>query len=78
MGKFEQRLKQLEQRTGTTPGPRLIYLTNLEPDEPEETPYLIKLSSHIWAHVFGAPLSDDEIRNLREEYSDKGGYQNES
>jgi hypothetical protein len=55
---------------GVQPGPRLIYLTpNLELDEPEETPYLVKLSSDVWAHVFGAPLSDEEIRNLRKEYN---------
>jgi len=58
-GRFEQRIERLEQRMGVKPGPRLIYLMpNLEPDEPEETPYLVKLSSDVWAHVFGAPLSD--------------------
>lgn len=70
-GRFEQRIERLEQRMGVKPGPRLIYLMpNLEPDEPEETPYLVKLSSDVWAHVFGAPLSDEEIRNLREEYAE--------
>jgi hypothetical protein len=65
--------KRLEQRMGVKPGPRLIYLTpNLGPDELEESPYLVKLSSDLWAHVFGAPLSDEEIRKLREKYSEEG------
>lgn len=47
---------------GLKPGPRLIYLTpNLEAEEGEETPYCVKLSSEVWAHVFGRPLSNDEV-----------------
>jgi hypothetical protein len=72
LNSFHRRIERLEQRMGVKPGPRLIYLTpNLEPDEPEESPYLVKLSSDVWAHVFGAPLSDEEIRNLREEYNEE-------
>ena len=53
--------------------PRLIYITpDLQRNELEESPYLVKLSSGVWAHVFGAPLSDEEIRKLREEYSEEG------
>ena len=46
------------------PGPRVIYLTPwLDADEPEESPYLVKLSAALWAHVFGAPLSEAEARH---------------
>jgi|SoiMethySBSTD1v2_1073268.scaffolds.fasta_scaffold1946411_2 hypothetical protein len=69
MNALARRLERLERRTTVKVGPRLIYITpNLEPHELEESPYLVKLSSDLWAHVFGAPLNDDEIRKLREEY----------
>jgi hypothetical protein len=51
------------------PGPRLIYLMpNLEAEEGEETPYCVKLSSEVWAHVFGRPLSSDEVKKLKAEF----------
>ena len=60
--------KRLEQRMRVKPGRRLIYLMpNLELDEPEETPYLIKLSSDVWVNVFGPPLTGEEIQALRDE-----------
>ena len=63
----------MEQRTQIKQGRRLIYITpNLQPDELQESAYLIKLSSDVWARVFGDPLSDEEIRKLREEYSEEG------
>jgi hypothetical protein len=69
MNTLERRLERLERRTDIKSGPRIIYLTqNLEHDEPEESPYLVKLSSDLWANVFGAPLSEAEIRQLRENY----------
>ena len=71
IGRFEQRIERLEGRIGVKPGPRLIYVTNLEPDEPEESPFLIKLSSELWANVFGAPLTDkEEIRALKERFGE--------
>jgi len=69
---LERRLQRLEQRTQIKHGCRLIYISpNLQPDELQKSAYLIKLSSDLWAHVFGAPLSDEEIRKLREEYSEE-------
>ena len=69
MNALERRLKRLEQRTEIKPGPRVIYLTPwLDADEPEESPYLVKLSADRWAHVCGAPLSEAEARQLRENY----------
>jgi len=69
MNALERRLERLERRTEIKAGPRIIYFApNFEPDDLEESPYLIKLSSDVWAHVFGSPLSDQEIRKLREDY----------
>jgi hypothetical protein len=53
--------------------PRIIYFTNIGDDDDEETPYSVKLSSDEWAFVFGEPLSEDEIRSLRDEFS-KGTF----
>jgi len=48
---------------GVKPGPRLIYMTpNLEDGDGEATPYQFKISSEVWASVFGGPLTDEEIR----------------
>jgi hypothetical protein len=70
MTALERRLERLEQRMEIKPGPRVIYLTPwLDADEPEESPYLVKLSADLWAHVCGAPLSEGEIRKLREQYN---------
>jgi hypothetical protein len=69
MARFKRRLDRLEQRIAVKPGPRLIYLMpNLEADEGEETPYCVKLSSEVWAHVFGRPLSSDEVKKLKAEF----------
>jgi hypothetical protein len=72
MGRFEQRVTRLEQRMGTKPGPRLIYLTpNLQGDKASETPYAVKISSEVWAHVLGnsGPFTKEEIDRLRETYA---------
>jgi hypothetical protein len=67
MSGFEKRIERLEKQTGVKPGPRLIYITpNLEDDDSEETPYSIKLSPGVWAEICGAPLSEEEIRSLKE------------
>ena len=74
MGRFEQRLTRIEQRMGTKHGPRLIYLTpNLEGDKAEETPYAVKISSEVWAHVLGnsGPFTDEEIDRLRKTYAEE-------
>lgn len=66
MGSLEQRLARLEQRVEVKPGPRLIYLMpNLEDADGEETPHQFRISSGVWASVFGGPLTDEEIRKLR-------------
>ena len=74
MGRFEQRVTQLEKRMGTKHAPRLIYLTpNLEGDKAKETSYAVKISSEVWAHVLGnsGPFTDEEIDRLREEYAEE-------
>ena len=49
---------------GRKHGQRLIYvMPNLEEGECEETPYMVKISSDLWAHVFGGPLTDKESRS---------------
>ena len=69
MSRTEQRLQRLERRMALKPGPRVIYLMpNLEADEGEETPYCVKLSSEVWAHVSGRPLSTEEVKKLKEEF----------
>ena len=66
MSNLYRRIERLEQRMGVKPGPRLIYLTpNLEDADAEETPYQFRISSGVWASVFGGPLTDEEIRKLR-------------
>jgi hypothetical protein len=49
-------------------------MPNLEADEGEETAYCVKLSSEVWLHVFGRPLSSDEVKKLKAEF----GRSNES
>jgi hypothetical protein len=58
---------------GTKHAPRLIYLTpNLEGDDTEETAYSVKISSEVWAHVFGTgPSTTEEVDKLREEYAEE-------
>jgi len=69
IGRFKQRLQRLERRMGVKPGPRLIYLApNLEASEGEETPYFVKLSSEVWAHVFDRPLSSVEVKKIKDEF----------
>ena len=42
-----------------------------------KTRCLVKISSGVWAHVFGAPLSDKEIHRLRDDYA-KNHTENEA
>jgi hypothetical protein len=39
----------------------------LEEGVGEETPYFVKLSSEVSAHVFGRPLSTEEVKKLKDE-----------
>ena len=72
MNTLERKVKRLEQRMGVKPGPRMIYLTpNLEDADGEETPYQFRISSGVWASVFGEPLTDEEIHKLREEHNEE-------
>ena len=51
MNALARRIERLERRTTVKVGPRLIYITpNLEPDELEESPYLVNFLS-MRAHV---------------------------
>jgi len=69
MKNLDRRVEWLEEKLGARPGPRLIYLMpNLELDEPDETPHLVKLSSDIWANIYGAPLNADERQALKHEF----------
>ena len=73
MNNLDRRIERLEKMARVKQGPRLIYIgPNLEDGEGEETPYMVKISSELWAHVFGAPLSVEEIRKLREERKTEG------
>ena len=79
MTDLDRRIERLERRTGVKCGPRTIYITpNLESEDPEETPYLVKLSTDLWANVYGEPLSDDGVRKLRQEYKQDHPKQFES
>jgi hypothetical protein len=69
MNALERRVDRLERRTEIKPGSRIIYLTpNLDSEEPEESPSLVKLSPDVWAHIAGAPLNEAEVRQLRVDY----------
>jgi hypothetical protein len=56
----------LEQRVAPKHGPRHILVTNVCPDP--ETGYSLELAEGLYADVWGAPLSPDEIEELREKY----------
>jgi hypothetical protein len=74
MGRFEQRLTRIEQRMGMKSRQRIIYLTpNLQGDKASETPYAVKISSEVWAHVLGnsGPFTTEEVDKLREEYAEE-------
>jgi hypothetical protein len=74
MSRFEQRLTRIEQRMGMKSRQRMIYLTpNLEGDKAKETPYAVKISSQVWAHVLGnsGPFTNEEIAKLREKYAEE-------
>ncbi len=65
-----RRLQRLEEMIVPKHGPpRIIYVTNVVEEDQEEGPGLVRLSSSLWAWVIGAPLTPEEIRNLREEYN---------
>jgi hypothetical protein len=69
---LDHRIGRLEEMVVPKYRPRLIYIMpNLEAEEPEEGPGFVKISSSLWAWVIGAPLTADEIRKLREEYSEE-------
>jgi hypothetical protein len=41
-------------------------------DQSEETPYSVKISPEVWAHVFGSrPFTPDEVDKVREEYAEE-------
>ena len=68
MGRFEQRIQRLEGRMGVKRAPGAILITpQLDTDDDEESPFHIRLSAELWAHVC-APLTDDEIRALKDEF----------
>ena len=74
MGRFEQRLTRIEQRMGMKSRQRMIYLTpNLQGDRAKETPYAVKISSEVWAHVLGnsGPFTKEEIDRLRKTYAEE-------
>jgi hypothetical protein len=72
MNALERRINRLERRAEIRPGSRIIYLTpNLDSEEPEEDPYLVKLSPDVWAHIAGPPLSEAEVRQLKKDYEEK-------
>jgi hypothetical protein len=70
MNNLERRIERLEEKLLAKHGPRLIYIhPNLGEGE-EETPYQVKVSSELWAYAMGGgPFTEEEIRQLREEYA---------
>jgi hypothetical protein len=74
MSRFGQRLTRIEQRMGMKSRERMIYLTpNLEGDKAKETPYSVKISAEVWAHVLGnsGPFTNEEIDRLRKTYAEE-------
>jgi hypothetical protein len=74
MSRFGQRLTRIEQRMGMKSRERMIYLTpNLQGDKAKETPYSVKISAEVWAHVLGnsGPFTAEEIDRLRKTYAEE-------
>ena len=73
MSKFKRRIKRLEERLGTKAEPRVMVNTNVSPWNGEETPECVRIAPDRWAiAVRGGPFTDEEIRELREEYEGGG------
>jgi len=71
--RWKQRVERLEQKTGTNPGPQMIYLTpNLKPegDDSQETAWSVKIAPGVWAKAFGAAFTAEQVDALRKEYAD--------
>ena len=71
--RWKQRVERLEQKTGTNPGPQMIYLTpNLKPegDDSQETAWSVNIAPGVWAKAFGAAFTAEQVDALRKEYGD--------
>ena len=72
MKNLERRIERLENKLALRHCLRLIYVYPHPDEEDEETPYQIQLSSDLWAHATrGGPFTEEEIRQLREKYSEE-------
>jgi hypothetical protein len=72
MKNLERRIERLENELTAKHGPRSIYIHPNLGEEEEETPYQVQVSSELWAYAMGGgPFTDEEIRQLREEYSEE-------
>jgi hypothetical protein len=69
MTNLERRLERLEQTLTLSGEPRVIIVT-INPDDLPEDPYMVQLSSVLWAIAArGGPFTAEEIKELREEES---------
>ena len=67
MNNLERRIERLEEKLGTKRGPRHIILTNVDFSDGEEDP----LFPGVWAMVYGAPLTTEEVDKLREQCAEE-------
>jgi hypothetical protein len=72
MNGLQRRIERLENKFGVKPEPRLLVMTNVAPSKDEGTRYCARIGSDRWAHTIrGGPFTDEEIRKLREDYSEE-------
>jgi hypothetical protein len=71
MNALERRIERLEEELGMKPGPRFMIITNVNFLDGDETPNEMEFLPGLYALAYGGPLTNEEIRVLREEYAEE-------
>jgi hypothetical protein len=72
MKALEIRLNRLEDKLGLKPSLyHHIVITNVPPEDAVESPYLVKISSELWAEAIGGSFTTEQINELRKQYADR-------
>jgi hypothetical protein len=56
----------------------LIYFAPNQEVERDETPYMVKISSEVWAHVFGGPLCARRFTSFDKMYTKRNRNETEA
>ena len=67
MKALQKRIDRLETRLGTKFGPRHLLITNVDFSGGDKSGEFLP---GLYVHVWGAPLSPEELEELREKYRD--------